>query len=70
MFDSDRGEGGVESVEDPVILDRQDAAQALLRYFLANADANDHDANDELVQEFRRRARRPRNFPAPRPDQD
>ncbi|EWC60210.1 hypothetical protein UO65_4494 [Actinokineospora spheciospongiae] len=70
MFDCEHTEGVVESTQDPVILDRQDAARALLGYFLANADANDHDANDHLVEEFRRRARDARNLPAPRADQD
>ncbi|MCG8919708.1 hypothetical protein L6E12_28430 [Actinokineospora sp. PR83] len=70
MFDREHTEGVVESTQDPVILDRQDAARALLEYFLANADANDHDANDNLVEEFRRRARDARNLPAPRADQD
>ncbi|WP_026424916.1 hypothetical protein [Actinokineospora inagensis] len=47
----------VRSVSDPVIVDHDDAAEALLRIFLANADANDHDANDYLVVEFCRRSR-------------
>ncbi|OLR92138.1 hypothetical protein [Actinokineospora bangkokensis] len=68
MFDSEHAH--LEHPDDPVIADRQDAARALLRYFLANADANDHVANDELVEEFRRRARSGRTLPAPRGDQD
>ncbi len=47
----------VKPAADAVIVDRADAAEALLRYFLANADLNDHDANDHLVQEMCRRSR-------------
>ncbi|WP_285509923.1 hypothetical protein [Actinokineospora sp. NBRC 105648] len=48
-----------------MIVDRDDAAEALLRFFLTNADANDHDANDYLVEEFCRRLRDSRDLPAP-----
>ncbi|WP_018685054.1 hypothetical protein [Actinokineospora enzanensis] len=57
--------GHLRSTHDPVIVDRADAAEALLGYFLANADANDHDANDYLVEEFCRRLRDARTVPAP-----
>ncbi|GLZ43728.1 hypothetical protein Acsp05_73520 [Actinokineospora sp. NBRC 105648] len=57
--------GCVRPVVDPVIVDRDDAAEALLRFFLTNADANDHDANDYLVEEFCRRLRDSRDLPAP-----
>ncbi|WP_156756779.1 hypothetical protein [Actinokineospora pegani] len=56
----------VDPADGPTITSRQDAAQALVRYFLANADANNHEANDDLVQELRRRA--PRSLPAQRRD--
>ncbi|MBM7773467.1 hypothetical protein JOD54_003671 [Actinokineospora baliensis] len=52
-------------VSDPVIVDRADAAEALLRFFLANADANDHDANDHLVEQLCRRLRETPPVPAP-----
>ncbi|PPK66362.1 hypothetical protein V5P93_002608 [Actinokineospora auranticolor] len=59
------GSGSVRSVADPVIVDRDDAAEALLGFFLANADVNDHDANDYLVEELCRRLRDARRVPAP-----
>jgi hypothetical protein len=67
MCDPCQPEPGNDLADERVITDRQDAAVALLRYFLANADANDHEANDELVQEFRRAAARKRaHLPVPR----
>ncbi|WP_147460249.1 hypothetical protein [Actinokineospora cianjurensis] len=61
------GTGYPRSINDPVIVDRSDAAEALLRFFLSNADANDHDANDYLVEEFCRRSRDSRAVAAPIP---
>ncbi|SDD65676.1 hypothetical protein [Actinokineospora iranica] len=65
-----RENGSLKPVVDPVIVDRADAAEALMRFFLANADANDHDANDTLVEEICKRSRAARALPSPRADQD
>jgi predicted signal transduction protein with EAL and GGDEF domain len=48
--------GTVENTGRPV-LTRQLAAQAIVDYFLANADAGNHAVNDELVVELARRHR-------------
>ncbi|WP_424187499.1 hypothetical protein ACOBQX_06765 [Actinokineospora sp. G85] len=67
MYDQhDPEPAAVDPADSPTITTRQDAAAALVRYFLANADANNHDANDDLVQELRRRA--PRSVPVQRRD--
>lgn len=44
----------VEDPDQPVIT-RQQAAQAIMSYFLANAEAGNHAANDELIAELARR---------------
>lgn len=50
----------VEAPNQPVIT-RQQAAQAMVSYFLANADAGDHAANDELIAELAHRQRQARH---------
>ncbi|HET9254673.1 MAG TPA: hypothetical protein VFO16_05665 [Pseudonocardiaceae bacterium] len=49
----------VPSPDQPVI-SRRLAAEAIVNYFLANADAGNHAANDELVAELARRQREAR----------
>ncbi len=44
-------------VPDPPLISIDAAAQALQEYFLANADRDDHAANDDLVAELVRRIR-------------
>lgn len=43
-----------EVVEDPgqLVISRQLAAQTIVNYFMANADAGNHAANDELITEL------------------
>lgn len=41
-----------------MITNHQDAARALVNYFLANADAGNNAANDELIVELLRHQRR------------
>lgn len=47
-------------VENPnrLVISRQLAAQAIMNYFLANAEAGSHAANDELIAELARRQRK------------
>jgi predicted transcriptional regulator len=45
---------------DRPVISRRLAAQAIMNYFLANADAGNHAANDELVAELARRQREAR----------
>jgi predicted transcriptional regulator len=40
---------------DRPVISRKLAAQAIVNYFLANADAGNHAANDELIAELARR---------------
>ncbi len=47
----------VEHFDRPLI-PRQLAAQAIMNYFLANAEAGSHAANDELIAELARRQRK------------
>lgn len=45
-------------VPDPVIRTREDLADALTARFLANSDAGDDAANDDLVEQFSQWKRR------------
>ncbi len=44
-------------VPGPPVISTDAAAKALQEYFLANADRDDHAANDDLVAELVRRIR-------------
>lgn len=44
----------VERPDQPVIT-KQQAARAIMNYFLANAEAGNHAANDQLIAELARR---------------
>lgn len=43
----------VEKLDQPIT--QQQAAQAIVNYFLTNAEAGNHEANDELIAELARR---------------
>lgn len=50
----------VERLDQPAVT-RQQAAQAIMNYFLANAEAGNHAANDELIAELARHQRERRS---------
>ncbi len=49
---------------------KQQAAEAIVNYFLTNADTGNHTANDELIAELARRQRKGSEHPRLIPDSD
>ena len=45
----------MNNTPEPASITREQAAQAIVNYFLTNAESGDHAANDELIAEMARR---------------
>lgn len=50
-----------ENLDLPATINQPQAAHAIMNYFLANADAGNHAANDELIAEMARYQRKQRD---------